>query len=181
MHAECFDDETRQKFLNNKEDPFGFYRLQYVKTAEESKKLDDIKGSCIIISASGMCETGRILHHLAHTVSDPKNTILIVSFMAANTLGRRIVEKQPTLRFLGEDHPLRARVAILNGFSAHADHDELLGYFEGLDKNRLKKVFVIHGESEQSEALMESIRQTGMDPVASPWRVSATRYRTGIS
>jgi metallo-beta-lactamase family protein len=168
MHTECFDQETKQKFLDNREDPFGFHLLQYIQTAEESKRLNDFKGSCIIISASGMCETGRILHHLAHTVSDPKNTILIVSFMAANTLGRRIVERQPVVRIFGEDHPLRAQVSILNGFSAHADHDELLEYFGGLDRNRLKQVFVIHGESEQSEALATGIREKGMNRVVIP-------------
>jgi metallo-beta-lactamase family protein len=168
MHAECFDQETKMKFLDNREDPFGFGRLRYVKNVEESKGLNDYKGSCIIISASGMCETGRILHHLAQTVSDPKNTILIVSFMAAHTLGRRIVERQPIIRIFGEDYPLRANVSILNGFSAHADRDELLGYFGGLDSKRLKQVFVIHGESEQSEALLEGIRQKGMDRAIIP-------------
>lgn len=168
MHAELFDDETKEKFLDNHEDPFGFSRLRYVMTAEESKSLNGFKGSCIILSASGMCETGRILHHLANTVEDPKNTVLVVSFMAANTLGRRIVEKQPVIRIFGEEHPLRAQVSILNGFSAHADHDELLGYFGGLDRNQLKQVFVIHGETEQSEALLAGIREKGMDRAGIP-------------
>ena len=168
MHAELFDGETKEKFLDNREDPFGFSRLRYVKTAEESKSLNGFKGSCIIISASGMCETGRILHHLANSVEDPKNTVLVVSFMAANTLGRRIVERQPFIRIFGEEHPLRAQVSILNGFSAHADRDELLGYFGGLDRNMLKQVFVIHGETEQSEALLSGIREKGMDRAVIP-------------
>ncbi len=162
MHAECFDKETREKFLDNREDPFGFYRLQYVRTAEESKKLNEDPRPCVIISASGMCETGRILHHLAHTVPDPKNTVLVVSFMAANTLGRRIVERQPVLKIFGETYPLRAQVAILNGFSAHADRNELMGYVGGLDKKRLKQIFVIHGEAEQSEALVSGLRDRGI-------------------
>jgi metallo-beta-lactamase family protein len=168
MHAELFDSETREKFLDNREDPFGFSRLRYVKTAEESKSLNGMKEPCVIISASGMCETGRILHHLANSIEDPKNTVLVVSFMAANTLGRRIVEKQPSLRIFGEEHPLRAQVSILNGFSAHADRGELLGYFGGLDGKALKQVFVIHGETEQSEALLSGIREKGMDKAVIP-------------
>jgi len=168
MHAELFDGETKAMFLDNREDPFGFSLLQYIRTADESKGLNNINGSCVIISASGMCESGRILHHLANSVEDPKNTVLIVSFMAANTLGRRIVEKQPVIKIFGEEHPLNAQVAILNGFSAHADRDELLRYFEGLDRDRLRQVFVIHGETEQSEALLAAIREKGMDRAVIP-------------
>jgi metallo-beta-lactamase family protein len=168
MHAELFDGETKEKFLDNREDPFGFSLLRYIKTPEESKALNRIDGSCVIISASGMCETGRILHHLANSVEDPKNTVLVVSYMAANTLGRRIVERQPSIRIFGEEHPLRCQVSILNGFSAHADRDELIGYFGGLDRKRLKQVFVIHGETEQSEALLSGIREKGMDRAVIP-------------
>ncbi len=168
MHAELFDGETKMNFLDNREDPFGFSLLRYIKTPEESKALNRINGSCVIMSASGMCEAGRILHHLANSVEDPKNTVLVVSFMAANTLGRRIVEKQPVIKIFGEEHPLRAQVSILNGFSAHADHDELLGYFGGLDRNVLRQVFVIHGETEQSEALLSGIREKGMDRAVIP-------------
>jgi metallo-beta-lactamase family protein len=168
MHAELFDRETKEAFLDRHEDPFGFRRLRYIRTAEESKKLNGLPESCIIISASGMCETGRILHHLANNVTDPRNTVLVVSFMAENTLGRRIVERQATLRILGEMFPLRAEVAILNGFSAHADRNELLSYFDGLERNRLKRVFVIHGESPQSEALASGLTDRGMKDVVIP-------------
>jgi metallo-beta-lactamase family protein len=168
MHPDCYDEETRREFLDKAENPFGFGRLRYVKTAEESKRLNDVREPCVILSASGMAETGRILHHLAHSVTDPKNTVLIVSFMAANTLGRRIVERQPVLRIFGEDLPLKAQVSVLNGFSAHADREGLLAYFGGLDKNRLQQVFVVHGETEQSEALVEGIKGKGMDRVMIP-------------
>jgi metallo-beta-lactamase family protein len=167
-HPECFDEETRNRFLNLRQDPFGFNLLHYIKDAEESKKLNGIKEPCIILSASGMCETGRILHHLANNAADPKNTILVVSFMAEYTLGRRIVEKAPTLKIFGEEIPLKAQVAVLNGFSAHADKNELLDAFDGLDKKRLKRVFVVHGETEQSEALAGAIRQKGMKDVMIP-------------
>jgi metallo-beta-lactamase family protein len=168
MHAELFDEETKEAFLDRHEDPFGFRRLRYIQTADESKKLNGLAESCVIISASGMCETGRILHHLANNVTDPKNTVLVVSFMAENTLGRRIVEKQPILRILGETVPLRAEVAVLNGFSAHADRNELLAYFDGLDRNRLKRVFVVHGETAQSEALASALKDRGVKDVAIP-------------
>jgi metallo-beta-lactamase family protein len=167
-HTECFDEETRNLFLSSKQDPFGFDLLRYVQDAEESKQLNNLKEPCMILSASGMCETGRILHHLANNIADPKNTVLIVSFMAEYTLGRRIVEKAPEVKIFGEMIPLRAQIEILNGFSAHADRNELLGYYDGLDKKRLKQIFVVHGEADQSQAVVESIRQRGMKNVMIP-------------
>jgi len=168
MHAECFDEETKQKFLSQAQDPFGFYRLQYIRDVEESKKLNSFKEPCIIISASGMCETGRILHHLAHAIMYPENTILIVSFMAANTLGRRLVEREPYVRILGEEYPVRAEIVVMNGFSAHADQKELTAYCAQLDQKKLKQVFVVHGESEQSEALVRSLQEEGISHVSIP-------------
>ncbi|HEX9935278.1 MAG TPA: MBL fold metallo-hydrolase, partial [bacterium] len=161
-HADVFDAETRERFLSSDEDPFGFNLLHYVRDAEESKKLNGLRESCVILSASGMCEAGRILHHLANNVADSKNTVMIVSFMAEHTLGRRIVEHAPTVKIFGEEIPLRAQVVTLNGFSAHADRNELLEYYDRLDKRRLQKVFVVHGESAQSEALLSSIQERGM-------------------
>ncbi len=161
-HADCFDEETRSLFLSADEDPFGFNLLRYVQNVEESKKLNEMKDPCVILSASGMAEAGRILHHLRNNIGDPKNTVLVVSFMAEHTLGRRIVERAPEVKIFGEMVPLKARVVTLNGFSAHAGRDELLDYFGGLDQRRLQKVFVVHGESPQSEALLEGIKNTGM-------------------
>jgi metallo-beta-lactamase family protein len=161
-HADCFDEETRKLFLSSDQDPFGFNLLRYVQNVEESKKLNEMMEPCVIISASGMAETGRILHHLANNISDPKNTVMIVSFMAEHTLGRRIVERAPEVKIFGLMVPLKARVVTLNGFSAHAGRDELLEYFGRLDRKRLQKVFIVHGESVQSEALLEGISQTGM-------------------
>ena len=170
MHQECFDKETREAFLSNHQDPFGFYRLRYIRNVEESKKLNTSNEPCMIISASGMCEAGRILHHLANNISDPKNTVLVVGFMAENTLGRRIVERQPVVNIFGEPVPLRAEVAILNGFSAHADKNGLQSYFQSLDKDRLRQVFIVHGEPDQSKELAETIRSTGFKEVAVPVR-----------
>ncbi|NQT23904.1 MBL fold metallo-hydrolase [candidate division KSB1 bacterium] len=170
LHPECFDDETREEFLSNHQDPFGFYRLKYIRQVEESKKLNLSKEPCMIISASGMCEAGRILHHLKNNVSDPKNTVLVVGFMAENTLGRRIVERKPEIKIFGEVYPLKAEVVITNGFSAHADKDELIGYFNQLDKNRLAHTFIVHGEPDSTEAYASSIRDTGFKDVSVPVR-----------
>ena len=167
MHPECYDEETNQ-FLLNQEDPFGFGRLRYVKNVAESKKLNSYAKPCMIISASGMCEAGRILHHLGNNVEDPKNTILIVGFMAENTLGRRLVERQELIKIFGDKHRLRAKVVKLNAFSAHADHDELLEYIGQLDRDRLKHVFVVHGELGQSEALAQGIASLGISGVQVP-------------
>ena len=170
LHPECFDEETRKEFLSNHQDPFGFYRLRYIRNVEESKELNSFDKPCIIISASGMCEAGRILHHLANNIPDPKNTVLIVGFMAENTLGRRLVERRPVVKIFGEEVPLRAKVVAMNGFSAHADKNELLEYFNGLKKDRLQHVFVVHGEESQAEALAEAIRETGITQVTVPSR-----------
>lgn len=166
-HPECYDEETRE-MVNNNRDPFGFSRLQYIKDVEESKKLNTMSEPCIIISASGMCEAGRILHHLANNIENERNTILIVGFMAENTLGRRLVEKNPIVKIFGESLQLRAQVSKLNAFSAHADHDELLAYISRFDRERMKNIFVLHGEPLQSQALAEGIGSIGFSNIRIP-------------
>lgn len=168
LHTECFDQETRDAFLDDHQDPFGFYRLRYVRHVEESRNLNDVKEPCMIISASGMCEAGRILHHLRNNIADPRNTVLVVGYMAENTLGRRIVERRKVVKIFGEEVPLNAHVEILDGFSAHAGRSELLAYFEGLNKERLSQVFVVHGEPSSSKALAEAIKARCSANVAVP-------------
>lgn len=168
LHQECFDRETREEFISNHQDPFGFYRLRYIRHVEESKKLNTLNEPCIIISASGMCEAGRILHHLANNIPHPKNTILIVGFMAENTLGKRLVERRSEVKIFGEEVPLKAQVVIMNGFSAHADKNELMTYFNGLKKERLRRIFVVHGEPDQSEALASAFREKEICEVTAP-------------
>ena len=124
-HPECFDEEMNA-LMANYEDPFRFSELIYTRSVQESKEINFLPDPCIIISASGMCETGRILHHLSNKIGDPKNTVLIVGFQAAHTLGRRLVEKLPQVRIFGEEHRVRAQVRVINALSAHADRDELL-------------------------------------------------------
>jgi len=156
-HYECYDEESRDLYLSG-EDPFGFSSLRYIRKTAKSKELNDKEESCIIISASGMCEAGRILHHLKNNIEDSRNLVLIVGFMADNTLGRSLAERQDRVRIFGEPYSLNAEVEILDEFSAHADSRELLEYVEAINKSgSLKQVFVVHGEKDQSKALAEKI------------------------
>ena len=166
-HPECFDKETLKYILAN-EDPFGFGRLHYIKSVDESKKLNDIKEPCIIIASSGMCEAGRILHHLANSIQDARNTVLVVGFMAEHTLGRRIVERQPQVRIFGDMFQLKSEVAILNAFSAHAGQDDLVNYALSMNKSRLKSVFLVHGELAQAQTLSGKLKESGLANVAIP-------------
>jgi len=159
MHPECFDEETKQVFLDHADNPFGFNDLHYITSKEDSQKLNDLPGPAMIISSSGMCEGGRILHHLAHTIGDARNTILIVGYMAENTLGRKIVEKLPRVPIFNESFALNAEVKVLNSFSGHADYNEILEYVSRLDKNRLKKIFLVHGEKTAQENLKKLLEE----------------------
>jgi metallo-beta-lactamase family protein len=174
-HPECFDKETLLYILAN-EDPFGFGRVKYIKSVDESKKLNDIKDPCIVIASSGMCEAGRILHHLANNIQDPRNTVLVVGFMAEHTLGRRIVERQPQLKIFGELYQLRAEVAILNAFSAHAGQDELLNYAQTMNKAKLKNIFLVHGEIVQARELSRKLSEAGYGNVSIPTRGDKAEY-----
>ncbi len=146
VHQECYDEETRKAFLIHHKNPFGFNEVHYITSVEESKNLNNLKEPAIIISSSGMCEAGRILHHLANNIENPKNTILIVGFMAEHTLGRRIKEEQPEVKIFGEFYKLRAKVVTMNAFSAHADYLEILEYIGQLNFKKLRRIFLVHGE-----------------------------------
>ncbi len=161
-HVECFNAETRQYLLDG-EDPFGFSRLQYVREAAESKKLNDLHGPFLVISASGMCEQGRILHHLRNNLADPRNTVLITGFQAQDTLGRKLVEKMREVRVFGEPIIVRAEISSLDELSGHADQGELMEWLKPLAPH-LKKVFLVHGEPTQSQALAAVIKSRyGLD------------------
>jgi metallo-beta-lactamase family protein len=166
IHPEVFDAETVEH-LRRGEDPFGFRRLRYVRTVEESKALNDLAGPAVIISASGMAESGRVLHHLAHTIGDPANTILLVSWQAPHTLGRRLLDGEETVPILGRGHRVRAVVKVIGGFSAHADRDEL-AWWIGAAAKRLKTVFVVHGEETAALALAGAVRAMGVPRVEWP-------------
>ena len=169
MHPECFDAEMLS-YLHHNEDPFGFGKITYVRSVDESKRLNSKPDPCVIISASGMCEAGRVLHHLANTVGNEKNAVLIVGFQAEHTLGRRIVERDKEVRIFGEMYPLKAEVAVINALSAHAGQDELLDYIGALDADRLKNIFLVHGELAQAEALAAKLKDLRIRSVTIPSR-----------
>lgn len=161
MHPECFD--RNEDLVKAVDELFHFDLVHYTRDVMESKSLNAMHGPMIIISPSGMAESGRVLHHLAHAASDPRNTILVVGFMAEHTLGRRIVEKRPTLRIFGADVALKAQVEILNGYSAHADRNELTAWLDAVKSTspRLGKVLLVHGEAPAQEALIASLGARG--------------------
>ncbi len=161
LHPECYDKETAG-FLADTGDPFGFERLRYVRSVEESKQLNYLEGPAVIISASGMAEAGRILHHLKNNIPDPRNTVLLVGFQAEHTLGRKLLDRLPVVPILGEQVPLRAQVETIRGYSAHADREGLLNWVQAVRGERLRQVYVVHGEPEESQALAEGIRELGL-------------------
>lgn len=165
-HIYLFDEET-QFFLRMGKDPFGFQRLTYVRDVSESKALNDLRGPFMVISASGMCEAGRILHHLKNSIGDPRNTVLITGFQAEHTLGRKIVEKQPQVSIFGDIYDLRAEVHVINELSGHADQRELLEWMQPIAPG-LKRVFLVHGEHKQQLALKAAIEERYKLDVAVP-------------
>lgn len=165
-HPECLDKETWEIFLKDQKNPFGFGRLKYITDVEESKALNEYRGPCVIISAAGMCEHGRILHHLKNNVENPANSILIVGYMAENTLGRKILEKQPIVKIFGEPYHLRANVVVMDAFSAHADRSDLLDYLAHI--RELKKIFLVHGEAEQGMMFKNILLEEGFKDIDMP-------------
>jgi metallo-beta-lactamase family protein len=165
-HAYLFDEDT-QRLIQQEGDVFGFKSLRYTKSAEESKQINDVAGSCVILSASGMAEAGRILHHLKHNLGDPNNTVLIVSWQAPNTLGRRLADREPEVKIFGEWYPVRAQIATINGLSGHAGRDLLVKWATGL-KLRARHVFLVHGEPESSAGLKAELDLRGMSGVHAP-------------
>ena len=165
-HIECFNEKT-QALLRSGDDPFRFPGLRFTASVDDSKKLNDAKGPMIIISASGMCEGGRIQHHLANAISDPLNIILIAGFQAENTLGRQIVDGKPVVKIFGEEHELRATVFTINGLSAHADSTGLTQFASSLGSS-VKQAFCVHGEPAYCEAHKKSLEGIGIPQVNIP-------------
>jgi metallo-beta-lactamase family protein len=161
MHPETFDQS--EDLVRKVKDLFEFPLLHFTRDVEESKAINSATGPMIVIAASGMMEAGRILHHLANGASDPRNTILIVGFQAENTLGRRIVEKEPTIKIFGEKIPLRAEVEVINGYSAHADRTELTTWIDKVKSTspRLGPVWLVHGEAEVQDEYKVKLEAKG--------------------
>ncbi len=177
-HPEMYDTQAHRDFLEKGENPFVFDKVRFIQSVEESMELMRERRPHIVISASGMCEAGRILHHLRYKIHDERNTILIVGFMAENTLGRRILEKgeeyeasgrsgaAPVLKFLNKEYPLKARVVKLGGFSAHGDRKEMLHFIKASNL-RIKKIALVHGEETPIQSFAELLRGQGF-PVVLP-------------
>jgi len=169
-HPECYDEETEQLLMQEGgDDPFGFNMLRYTRSTEESKKLNNIRRPAIIISASGMCEGGRVLHHLRRNIGDPNTTVLFVGFQAENTLGRKLLRGDKTARIYGEEHEVRARMEKIDGYSAHADEGELLDFINAI-QNRPKRVFVVHGEPDATAAMAAGLARLGIENITIPER-----------
>jgi metallo-beta-lactamase family protein len=167
-HPECFDRETYRVFINNGQDPFEFPRLTYVKDVEESKRLNHLAFPHVIISASGMCEGGRILHHLRNSLDNHKVTVLFVGFAAKETLARKLMEGQKAVKIFGEEHSVKARIVALGTFSAHADRRDLLDYVKFCAPEKLKHIFLVHGEPDQALPLRDAFRSKGYQNVGYP-------------
>lgn len=171
VHPECYDKEI-QELISEGTNVFELPTVKYVTKVEDSKKLNSMHECAMIISASGMCEAGRVLHHLANNIEDKNATILIVGFMAEHTLGRKLVEAKDTpgvpVNIFGEEYKTNAKIVVLNSFSAHADRKELLDYFSKFDKNELQQVYLVHGELDQQQALKQGLGELNIKNVEIP-------------
>lgn len=168
MHTNTMNDAVKEALLNDP-DPFGFNSLHYIKDVEDSKALNSYNKPCIIISSSGMMEAGRVKHHVANNIENPNNTILIVGYCAPSTLGARI--QQPGLKeisIFGNMHQVNARIARIEGFSAHGDYKEMIDFLSGQDKTKIKKTFLVHGEYTAQEAFKGHLEEAGFSNVEIP-------------
>lgn len=162
IHPECFNDNIK-KLINRGKNPFSVKSLKFISSNRESLKVaeDDTPG--IVLSASGMCEAGRIINHLKFGIENENNTILIVGYMAENTLGRKILDKMPQVEIQKKIYDLKAQVKRIDGFSGHADKEELLNYIDDLKHDNLKKIFLVHGDKESKESLKEALENKGLN------------------
>ncbi|MBN2180721.1 MAG: MBL fold metallo-hydrolase [Sedimentisphaerales bacterium] len=168
-HRELFDEEMTE-LIEQGESPFNFPGLKIIGTTQESKSINHIKGTVMVIAGSGMCTGGRIKHHLVNNITRPECTIMFVGYQAHDTLGRRIVDGEKEVRILGQQYPVKARVARINGFSAHADKEELLEWLKVLKKPP-KKVFIVHGEVESAQHFADYITQkTGWEAIVPAYK-----------
>lgn len=165
IHPECFDKETIRQFINTNIDPFGFDNIRYVVSTAESKEINSFSGPAIIISASGMAESGRILHHLSRHIENPADIVAIVGFMAEHTLGRRLVERAPEIKIFGRSYKVKAEIVILNAFSGHADYAETIEWLSRHDLSQLKKIFLVHGEEAALKNLQSELLRLGVSQV----------------
>lgn len=167
MHLDNLNEDVQQ-VLENDPDPFGFKSLKYITKVQDSKKINKYKKPCVIISASGMMEAGRIKHHLANNISDPRNTVLAVGYCSPITLGARILRGDRVISIFGEHHEVNADIERIEAFSGHGDYLEMLDYLSCQDKEKLKKVFLVHGDTEAQEFYRNEMEKAGYTNVEIP-------------
>jgi metallo-beta-lactamase family protein len=169
MHPECFN-KSFAEVLERDTDPFGFNNLFYITRQEDSKKLNEHKKPCVIISASGMMEAGRVKHHLANNITDPRNTILVVGYCAPATLGARIVRGDKEVSIHGNIYEVKAEVKKIESYSGHGDYSEMIGFLECQNKSAVEKTFIVHGEYETQKKYVESLTAGGFTNIEIPSR-----------
>jgi metallo-beta-lactamase family protein len=167
-YPQYLDREAKRIFIANNEEPFDFTRLTYVHSVDESKKLNDLRFPHVIISGSGMAEGGRILHHLRNGIENPKNLVLFVGYAAKETLARKMMDGVNPVKIFGEEHKVRCKIKVMDAFSAHADRRNLLDYVDLNPPQRLKHLFLIHGEADQALPLRDGLRSKGYQNVYYP-------------
>ena len=167
MHPECYDADILE-YMRTDPNPFGFRKLNYVKKVEESKAINDSKEPCVIISASGMMQAGRVKHHINNNIENKNNTILVVGFCAANTLGRRISDGADEVKIFGKLKKVNADVVTMGSFSAHGDQQEMLDFLQCQEKSKLKRIFLVHGEIDRQRLFKKAILADGFKKVEIP-------------
>jgi len=167
MHHECYDSDIL-KYMSRDSNPFGFNRLTYIRSVEESKALNDKKEPCIIISASGMANAGRVRHHIFNNIEDADNTILIVGYCAEGTLGSKLREYPITVKIFGKELRVRANIKVIDSMSGHADQNEMLKFLDNQDRTQLKKLFLVHGEYDRQVKLKHAFEGAGFSNIIIP-------------
>ncbi|MEI6274787.1 MAG: MBL fold metallo-hydrolase [Prolixibacteraceae bacterium] len=171
VHSECFNEEV-MKVIETDDDPFGFNSLHYITSTNDSKKLNTFKKPCIIISASGMMEAGRIKHHLANNISNPANTILVVGYCAPRTLGAKLMNGEKTVSIFGNKYSVNAEIARIEAFSGHGDYSELMSFLSCQDPASIKKVFLVHGDYETQLFYKGQLETAGFTNIEIPEAMS---------
>jgi metallo-beta-lactamase family protein len=167
LHPECYDEELSE-YLRESGHPFAFENLRYTRSREESKQINESDEPCVIISASGMASAGRVKHHIFHNIENPSTTILIVGYCAEGTLGERLVKKPESVNIFGEEKQVNAEIMTISSMSAHADQPEMIEYLSSQEKDRLKKIFLVHGDMDRQVAFREALVNEGYDHVVIP-------------
>jgi metallo-beta-lactamase family protein len=167
LHPECFNRDILE-VMERDPDPFGFNSLFYIRSHEDSKKLNSIKEPCVIISSSGMMEAGRVKHHLANSIDDPRNTILAVGYCAPSTLGARILRGDSEVSIHGRHYPVKAEVERIDSYSGHGDYREMISFLECQEKSRLKQCFIVHGEYGAQQHYRSLLQEAGFKDIQIP-------------